>query len=54
MRGEVRAIVLIASRKLYLAKCDGIATFRRSFRGALVSTENAGEVFTGQRMMATL
>ena len=52
MRGEVRAIASYANQQLYWTECDGVAAFRRSFIGALVKNNNAGEGFTNQRMMA--
>lgn len=35
-----------------MTECDGIAALRRSFIGALVNVDNAGERFINQRMMA--
>ena len=52
MRGEVRAIALIANQELDQTECDGIAAFRRSFIGVLVKNNNAGKDVTNQRMIA--
>ena len=37
------AIALVANQKLYTTECDGIASFRRSFIGALVKYKRTGD-----------
>jgi hypothetical protein len=52
MRGEVRAVALMADQWRYLPECDAIAALRRSFIGALAKNNNAEKGVPDQRMTA--